>query len=277
MTQWELCAFADEADTMLAGQIAALRDNRIGVLEIRGINGKSIAALTTAEARAVRRELDDAGIRVWSIGSPTGKIGITDAFAPHRDSFRHMVELADILGASRYRLFSFYGCDDSAATRDTVMERLSSFVEDAKGSGLVLCHENEKNIYGEMAAACQDIHRSIPAIRAVFDPANFVQAGQDTREAWDMLSPYVEYVHIKDAQSDGRVVPAGDGAGNIPWIIEQYSAKGGRVLTLEPHLSDFVGLQSLEGEEKSVVGGLAFASTREAFDAAVQALRRYIG
>ena len=52
--------------------------------------------------------LDDAGLAVWSMGSPIGKISLADEFAPHLDDFKRILEYADILGASRVRLFSFY-------------------------------------------------------------------------------------------------------------------------------------------------------------------------
>lgn len=85
------------------------------------------------------------GLAVWSLGSPFGKIGINDDFAPHLDSFKHSLELADILGAKHICLFSFYGTSDI----DPVLERLNAFIEAAKGTDIVLCHENEKGIYGD--------------------------------------------------------------------------------------------------------------------------------
>jgi sugar phosphate isomerase/epimerase len=173
--------------------------NGIGLLEIRGVGDKNISMVTVPEAKEIRKQLDDAGIGVWSIGSPSGKIQLTDDFAPHLDNFKRQIEAANVLGAKHYRMFSFYGCpvgDQDA--REEVMERLSAFVAATAGSEVMLCHENEKDIYGEMAAGCLDIHKTLPEIRAVFDPANFVQAGQDVWEAWEMLSPYVEYLHIKE-------------------------------------------------------------------------------
>lgn len=98
---YRLAAFADEADRTLRGQISAMKDNGIELLEIRTVDGKNIAELTAAEAKTIRKELDGAGIAVWSVGSPMGKIGMTDDFAPHLDVFRHLLELSDILGAGR--------------------------------------------------------------------------------------------------------------------------------------------------------------------------------
>lgn len=182
--KFTLSAFADEAGGSLSEQIAALQANAIRFLEIRGVDGMSVSDLTAEKAKEVRRRLDDAGISVWSIGSPYGKIGIQDDFEPHLDQFKHGLELADILGTKHIRLFSFYVPQgEAAAYRGAVMERLGRFCDAAKGSGVLLCHENEKGIYGDIASRCADIQKEFPSMKAIFDPANFIQCGQDTRAA----------------------------------------------------------------------------------------------
>ena len=244
---------------------------------MRGVDGKSVADLTAAEAKALRARLADEGIAVWSVGSPYGKSEIREPFGPRLDEFRRGLEIAEALGASNIRLFSFYLPQGEAPEtfRDEVLERLSRFCEAAKGSGIVLCHENEKGIYGDIAPRCAELQRALPELRAVFDPANFIQCGQPTLPAWELLAPYVEYMHIKDALADGSVVPAGCGEGHLPELLEQYQ---GKVLTLEPHLAVFEGLASLEQEgARSDVPTYRYASNREAFAAAAAALRKLLG
>ena len=270
---YKLAAFADEADGRLSEQIKAMTENGIDFLEIRGVDGENISDISLEKAKEVRRQLEDAGLGVWSLGSPYGKTGICDDFAAHLDKFKRGLELADILGAKHIRMFSFYvPSDDAERYRDEVMSRLGQFVEAAKGSDVILCHENEKGIYGDIASRCAEIHREFPALKAVFDPANFIQCGQDTVKAWELLSPYVEYMHIKDAMENGSVVPAGKGIGNLPYLLEQYK---GSVLTLEPHLSVFDGFDKLEASEKTKMG-YYYPSSRAAFDAAVNALKELI-
>ncbi len=270
---FKLAAFADEADGRISEQIKAMTENGIAYLEIRGVDGESISDITNEKAKEVRKQLEDAGLAVWSLGSPYGKIGINDDFASHLDKFKHGLELADILGAKNIRMFSFYvSSGDKEKYRDKVMERLEQFILAAKGSGITLCHENEKGIYGDMAVRCEEIHKTFPQLKAVFDPANFIQCGQDTVEAWKMLAPYVEYMHIKDAMADGSVVPAGKGIGNIPYLLQNYN---GTVLTIEPHLSVFDGFDKLEGEEKTKMG-YCYPTSRAAFDAAVNALKEIV-
>lgn len=269
--KYTLAAFADEASSDLSGQIQAMLDNHISFLEIRGVDGKNIADLSVEKAKEVRQKLSESGLSVWSLGSPYGKIDITEDFDAHLDRFCHGLELAGILGATHIRLFSFY-CPSGKQElySEEVMKRLECFISAAKGTGLILCHENEKGIYGDNALRCEEIHRNFPELKAVFDPANFVQCGEDTIAAWKLLSPYVEYMHIKDALSDGTVVPAGKGNGNLPYLLSQYS---GSVLTIEPHLSVFDGFSSLESGNSSKNDSFCYPNSRAAFDAAVSALR----
>lgn len=273
--KFQLSAFADEADSMLSGQISAMKENGISYLEIRGVDGENIADISVQKAKEIRRQLDDASLKVWSLGSPYGKIGIEDDFGSHLEKFKKSLEIADILGTKHIRLFSFYIPQEDTYDKykDAVMQRLEQFIKAAKGSDVILCHENEKDIYGDIASRCLEIHKAFPEIKAIFDPANFIQCGQDTKEAWTLLAPYVEYMHIKDALADGSVVPAGKGIGNLPYLLENYQ---GSVLTLEPHLSVFEGLANLEANNKSIVGNYCYPSSRAAFDAAVNALKELI-
>ena len=166
-------------------RIEAMQENGVELLEIRGVDGQNIDGISATKAKVIRKMLGFSGLAVWSLGSPFGKIGINDDFAPHLDNFKHSLELADILGAKNICLFSFYGTSDI----DPVLERLNAFIEAAKGTDIVLCHENEKGIYGDTAAKCLEIYKALPQLRAVFDPANFIQCGQDTIEAWESSRP----------------------------------------------------------------------------------------
>lgn len=272
----KIYAFADEASSSVDEQIKAMKENGLDGLEIRGVDGTNVSDITVEKAKEVRKKMDDAGLVTWSIGSPSGKIGIGDEFAPHLDKFKHMLEIADVLGAKMFRLFSFYmpGDEDPAIYRDEVMARLNAFCDAAEGSGVTLCHENEKGIYGDVASRCLDILTSVPRLKGIFDPANFIQCKQDTAEGWAMLRDKIVYLHVKDATAEGKVVPAGNGIGNLKMIAQQFKAQGGTAVTLEPHLTVFDSLASLEREgEKTRIDPFSYETPRKAFDAAVSAFR----
>ena len=80
MADIKLCAFADEAGDSLADQIKAMQENGIGLLELRSIDKKNVTKFTNEEVKEYKKQLDDAGIGVWSIGSPIGKVKIEDDF-----------------------------------------------------------------------------------------------------------------------------------------------------------------------------------------------------
>ncbi len=272
----KLCAFADEADPKLDAQIDMMVENGIPYLEMRGVDGKNVADLTEDEVKDAVARLEAAGLKVWSLGSPAGKTKITDDFAFEEERFARLLRTAELTGAKCIRLFSFYGTDGKDEYFDEVCARLSRFIEMAKPYGVVLCHENEKGIYGDTAERCEKLLKALPELKAVYDPANFLQCGENTLEAWDTLAPYIHYIHIKDCAPDGSIVPPGEGVGQIDALLSRYAKVGG-VVTLEPHLTDFVGLSDLEEEgDKSAVGGCKFASGREAFDYATNSIKNII-
>lgn len=273
----KLCAFADEAAADLAGQISALQRNGISLLEIRGVNGKNIKDMTKSEAREIKGMLDNVGISVHSIGSPIGKIALDGDIQSHFDEFQRILETADILETRYIRMFSFFptGVENQEKIRDLVFKHIERLLT-LTPSHMILCHENEKDIFGENAENCLALHEAFPRLRAVFDPANFVQCGVDTKKAWQMLRDHVEYLHIKDAIADGTVVPAGMGLGNVPFIVRDYLARGGNVMTLEPHLFDFTGLSALENGKVTSLGISPYRDNDEAFDAAADALKKIL-
>lgn len=277
MKKIKMYAFADEASPMIDEQINAMKKNLLDGLEIRNVDLINISNISDSKAREVRKKIEAANLKVWSIGSPIGKVNIEkDSFEEHTEKFKRTLEIAQILGAENIRIFSFFTpYENRDSYRDNVINKLSCFVELSKGSGITLCHENEKGIYGDIPERCVEIHKMLPEIKAVFDPANYVQCGVDTLKAWEMIKPYVKYMHIKDALADGNVVPAGKGIGNVKYILEDYLKNVGDCVTVEPHLTVFNGLKELENEEcKSNVGEIyRYNSNEEAFCAAIEALR----
>ena len=146
MEKMRIFAFADEADKLVDGQIAAMKCNGLQGLEVRGVDGVNVSKITLDKARELRKKMDDNGLVTWSIGSPIGKIKLEDDFNAHLDTLRHCLEVADILGAKNLRLFSFYMPKDEDPTpyKNEVVDRMGAFLDVARGSGVLLCHENEK-------------------------------------------------------------------------------------------------------------------------------------
>lgn len=247
-----LSGFSDEIAPELDLQLAAIREWGLSHIELRAADGVNVSDFSTEKVKEVKNKLAGAGVSVSSIGSPIGKIGIEEDFAPHLEKLKRTLEIQKELGAPYLRMFSFYIPQGRAPEdfREEVLDRMGRMVEEAAAWDSVLLHENEKGIYGDNASRCKELLEAFygPHFKAVFDFANFVQVGQETLPAYELLKPYVEYVHVKDAQwGTGAVVPAGQGDGHVKEILTALTGGGWKgFLSLEPHLTDFAGLAALE-------------------------------
>ena len=281
MAKFELSAFTDEYSPEIDKQIEGMLKNGIHYTELRGVDGKNVSEIDQAKAKEVKAKLEANGLEVWSIGSPLGKIKLTDDIEKHLELTKHCAELANVFGTPRMRVFSFYvpNTTDIAPYRTQVMDWMGRMLEVAKAEGAILCHENEKGIYGEKIEGCVDIQKTFGGeYKCIFDPANFLQADvKPYPDAFSALGDSIYYMHIKDCDAAKTIVPAGKGLGGIPEILRELNKREGQmVLTLEPHLTIFKGLAGLEAEGETSAIGNAFRTAEEAFGVATDSLKGII-
>jgi sugar phosphate isomerase/epimerase len=241
-----LSVFADEIAREFGEQLDAMAKEGLDRLDLRAAWGTNVLDLSDDQLGEVQRLLGQRGMRVACIGSPIGKTPIVEPFEDQVPRFRRALEVAKRVGATNIRIFSFYlpKGEPPAYYRDEVLRRIAAMAAIAakEAPELLLLHENERNIYGEQPAECADILNSVAArnLKAIFDPANFVQAKvRPFQDAFPLLAPQIAYMHIKDATwAEGRVTPAGQGDGQLREILSALRARGWEgVLALEPHLA----------------------------------------
>ena len=92
-----ISGFSDEICPEFREQLRCVKEWNVNYIEIRGVDGKNISSYTPEEAIKIKETLDEYGVKISSIGSPIGKIGIEDDFAPHFESFKITCELCKIL------------------------------------------------------------------------------------------------------------------------------------------------------------------------------------
>ena len=271
--------FADEIAESLDRQIEVLSRLGISYVELRSADGINVSDFTMNFAKEVKKKLDQANIRISAIGSPIGKIGIDDDFDAHLQKLSHTEQMADIFETPYIRMFSFYIPENYAAAdcRSEVLFRTEAMIAEAAHNNITLLHENEKGIYGDNASRCLDLMQQFAGkhFSCTFDFANFIQCSQDPLEAYEMLSPYISYVHVKDALFANReVVPAGTGDGHLPEIFQKLDASGYHgFLSLEPHLANFSGLAALEHNAAIRTEN----NTEKAFCVAWEAFQKVLG
>jgi len=277
---FELAAFTDEYSPNFDEQLVGMEKNGVRCMEMRGVDGVNVASLTPQKAAECKKKLDAKGFRVSSIGSPLGKISLCDPIEPHLEQLRSVIETAHTLGCDRIRVFSFYIPEGKKPEdcRGEVMERLGAMLGIAESTGVILCHENEKGIYGDTALRCLDIQKQFDSkIKLVFDHANFICCDDEPYPyAFDMLRDYIFYMHIKDATADKHMAPAGHGIGRFAETFAELNKYDRHfILTVEPHLQVFKGLDGLESAHRTKVEN-QYATSADAFKAAVDAIRGII-
>jgi len=260
-----LSAFADEILADLNEQIEVLRCEHIRFIDLRGVWNTNVLDLTDQQVAEIKQTLDAQGIGVSAIASPIGKIPVDASFEDHLQRFRRAIELAHFFQTPFIRIFSFYPPvtegnanagnknADPASWRNEVLSRLRELTRLASNANLILLHENEKDIYGDTIARCTDILQSIndPHFQAIFDPANFIQCKQTPYpDAFQVLRPWLRYMHVKDALEGGTVVAVGEGIARWTEIVQQLHADGyDGFFSLEPHLALSGQFQGFSGPE----------------------------
>lgn len=250
-----ISGFADEIDPQLDVQLKVVKDLGMDHICLRAADGKGIADYTVEEfQQSILPRLNAAGVKVSSLGSPIGKIDIDDeeAYAKQLQQLDTLCRICNLLDCKYIRMFSFWMLSKNPDDwKDEVLKKLRGFADIAAKYGVVLIHENEKDIYGDIGSRCKVILDELasPNFKAAFDFANFVQCGEDTVACWELLKEHVAYIHIKDAVAGkNENVVCGTGDGQIAKILKTAIREDGYegFLTLEPHLVLFATLQSLE-------------------------------
>ena len=264
---WTLSGFADEIDADLDTQCDVLDELGIRFLELRSAWDVNVLDLTDEQVAEVRRILASHDIQVSSIGSPIGKIPVEGDFDAHLARMDRAVLVARELGAPYIRVFSFFLAPEQAPAdcRDEVVGRMAALAAVAEAGGVVLLHENEKEIFGDVPARVHDIVTTVasPALRLAWDAANYVQCGVvPFPEAYDLLRPYTDYIQIKDAVlATGEVVPAGAGDGRLRETVRALAADGfDGFFSMEPHLESAHHLGGFSGPANFVRATRAFVA-----------------
>lgn len=257
-----ISGFSDEISSDFNTQLEVVSKLGMNYISLRGIDGKNIGEFSVEEVKeTVIPRLQKWNIGVSSIGSPIGKVLIDDdgGFEKQKKMLNTLCLISQILDCKYIRIFSFYipkGLDPDCY-RDEVVDKIKQFTEIASKYNIILLHENEKDIFGDISHRCNEILKAVnsPYFKAIFDFANFVQCGEDTQKCYELLKDEVVYFHIKDAvTTDNQNVVCGTGEGKISEILTQVIQEGYKgFLTLEPHLVFFDSLKDLELEDATEV------------------------
>lgn len=251
---WTLSGFGDEIDPDPAIQVAVLASLGSRNIEVRSAWRTNAIDLDDTQLENLRRTLTAAGMGVSAVASPVGKVDIAEDPSHEVERLRRAIHVAHTLGTTNIRVFSFFRGEGVPAEsiRDDVLTRMRLLAEEAERENVVLLHENEKGIYGDIPERVLDIVESVgsDALRLAWDNANFVQVGvRPYSDGFAMLRYYVDYLQVKDALAgSGEVVPAGQGDGEMEETLTAFKESGySGYVSLEPHLAEGHALGGFSG------------------------------
>lgn len=268
---WTLSGFGDEIDPDPKVQVAVLLALGASHIEVRSAWGVNVVELSDAQLADLKEILDGSGMKVSAVASPIGKVDIGLPADHEVIRLRRIIEVAKALDTGYIRIFSYFrGAGQTPEEiRDAVMERMALLAAEAEAAGVVLVHENEKDIYGDTPERVLDLLETVnsPALRAAWDNANFVQVGvKPFTDAYAMLRPYLVYLQVKDAiAGSGEVVPTGAGDGELRETLTALSRDGYTgFASLEPHLAAQHELGGFSGPEAFGEAARAFRTVTDA-------------
>jgi sugar phosphate isomerase/epimerase len=235
---WLLSGFGDEIDPDPIVQVAALQALGAKHIEVRSAWGTNVVDFTDDQLAELTRTFAEREMAVSAIASPIGKVEISLPVEHEVERLGKVIAAAHALDAPYIRIFSFY---DAVDKRDAVLTRMRAMADLAEREHVVLLHENEKDIYGDIPERVFDLIESVgsDALRIAWDSANFVQVGvRPFTDAYALLRPHLAYLQVKDAvAATGEVTPTGGGDGELRETLAALRDDGYEgFASLEPHL-----------------------------------------
>jgi sugar phosphate isomerase/epimerase len=250
-----ICLITDEVSPALDEGLAFAREEGIGTVDLRVIDGRNVLALSRDELADAARRVRAAGLAVSCLctpllkWSPPGKTAqaMGDQFgfelgdrAP-RDVYAEAFAAAEILGARNLRVFSYLAYDGYRV--DDLREPIDDLLEFAERFDMKLHVENEGvcNITG--FAGLEELVTTVrhPRLRALPDIANaWIRSAPPSAADLARLLPFTDILHIKDYANAVRHCVA-VGEGDVP-LADLLAATLPRreaplTLTIETHAS----------------------------------------
>jgi hypothetical protein len=225
-----ICLITDEVSPSLDEGLAFAREEGIGTVDLRVIDGRNVLALSRGELAEAARRVRATGLSVSCIctpllkWSPPGKRARTegDQFGfeigdrTPRDVYDQAFAAAEILGARDLRVFSYLAYDDYRL--DDLREPIDDLLSLAERFDMKVHVENEGvcNVAGfaELEAVMTAYRH--PRLRALPDIANaYLRSAPPSAADLARLLRFTDILHIKDYANTARSFVA-VGEGDIP-------------------------------------------------------------
>ena len=248
-----ICLITDEVSSSLDDGLAFAREEGIGTIDLRVVDGRNVLALSRRELTDAARRVRAAGLSVSCIctpllkWSPPGRTARSEGdqfgFAlgdqRPREVYAQAFAAAEMLGARNLRVFSYLAYDGYSL--DDLREPIDDLLVLAEQFDMTLHVENEGvcNIAGFAELEALVAAYRHPRLRALPDIANACLASMPPSAA-DLarLLPFTDILHVKDyANAARRFVAVGEGDIPIAALLTATlpASEAPLTLTIETH------------------------------------------
>jgi sugar phosphate isomerase/epimerase len=258
---WKLGIITDEVSPDL-GKVLTSFYPKYGLkwAEIRNVqlDDKSkyvYKAATPAQLKQIKKQLDDAGIKMSLLDTAVYKIPLPGTkplgenaadlnqeqgnYDKQLDELKRAAEAAHALGTNRLRIFTFKRVQDPDAIFERIVENLHKAIAVAKQQGVVLVVENEFDCNTGTGTETAKLFKAIGdrTLMHNWDPGNCFEAGEEPfPKAWDQLDKSrISHIHLKDAEGKNW---APVGGGKIDFVGQFKALKAMKysgTMSLETH------------------------------------------
>lgn len=222
---WKLGVITDEVSPDLSHVLSSfypkygLKWAEIRNLQLAGKNEYVYRSATPAQLREVKKQLDDAGVKMSVLDTGIYKITLPGThplganasdlnqedgvYAKQMEELKQAADAAHALGTNRIRIFTFKRVADPDAIFDRIVDNLHKAIAVAKQHDITLLVENEFDCNTGTGTETAKLFKAIPdrTLMHNWDPGNCFEAGeQPFPKAWDQLDKSrISHMHLKDA------------------------------------------------------------------------------
>jgi len=233
---WKLGVITDEVGPDLSVVLSSfypqygLQWAEVRNVKLRDKSRYVYKSATSDEVKQIRKQLDDAGVKVSVLDTGVYKIALPGTtplgenaadlnpekgeYGQQLDDLKRAGDAAHTLGTNKVRLFTFKRVADPNAIFDRIVDDLNKAIEVAKQHDLMLLMENEFDCNVGTGAESARLFKAIPDRHLMhnWDPGNCYEAGeQPFPKAWDQLDhSRIAHIHLKDARGK-KWMPIGGG------------------------------------------------------------------
>ncbi len=228
-----------------------LGELHVGFVDLRKILGKSPIELSQSEINEIKRITIKYQIKIGCINSNLFKGPIIDLIEKKeqmKERFIKYCEICKSFDTKILRVFPFRAPKNYKDSDPIPNEIISFYLELsdlAKPFGIILCSENENNLYGNSPKHMLEFIEKIQRdnVRLLFDPGNiFRHKPKFPVDRMDELYAYSGYAHFKDVAKNifgGRFhVPIGEGFVGFKQILQEMKLSGySSLFAVETHMA----------------------------------------